>query len=441
LTGIQGETGVAGTRGETGSIGATGANGIRGQTGLQGVQGDTGVQGATGIGGIGATGIKGDTGFSGPQGATGVMGPQGLTGVAGAGLTGLRGETGVAGVQGATGIGIIGQTGIQGETGVMGLQGSTGIRGEVGAVGLQGHTGVAGIQGATGIGVQGIRGETGIIGIQGMTGVGSVGATGVVGIQGQTGLAGPQGDTGVGVHGQTGSQGSTGIAGAKGETGVQGLTGPSAPAVGVVYNTVSKYAVVTTAGEEVWIQTSSAVYTGLAWSRSTTSMTMTRSGHGHSVGDRVIVRNTNVDHQIALIDSITTNTFTFTTNDTGATLGIQGAYSLGFTYNHIGNPKTGGIMYAPTGDHADVQLISMRIRTGTRLGAIYTLKVPQSAINGGGSNTYMGDVYMPDFNVRFDTETMAAVASSMYVNNLGAGYSQFEFQALGTLSRFILLHF
>jgi hypothetical protein len=159
----------------------------------------------------------------------------------------------------------------------------------------------------------------------------------------------------------------------------------------------------------------------------------------------VIARNTNKDFQVALIDSTTLDSFSFSSTATDGTQGNSGAYSLGFTFSHIGAPKTGGTLYAPDGDHSDCQLMSIRIRTGSRAGTTYDLVVPDSAVNGAGGNTGLSDCYMPDFNVRTDSDNLSAVAATMTtgVTIVPTSYSTFEFGNLGSasISRFILAHF
>jgi hypothetical protein len=325
------------------------------------------------------------------------------------------GATGPQGSQGSTGP----SGGVQGATGIQGLQGATGIRGP------------SGIQGQTGFGINGTNGATGLQGVTGLPGLGETGSSGPIGatgIQGQTGIPGPVGSTG--------NQGITGIIGS---TGSQGLTGISAQTI--LFNPVSRYEVDSSSGSEVWVVSSSLVYNGIAWSRSGATLTVYRDAHGHSVGNRVIVRNANIDHQAVTIDSTTTNSFIITTTNTGPLSG-NGAYSMGFTFSTIGSPKTGGQVFAPTGDHPDCQLLSMRIRTGTRAGTIYDLIVPASAINGAGGNTDMANCFVPDFNVRTDTDNLPAVAATISTNIAGS-YSTFEFGNLGynSISRIITVHF
>ena len=304
------------------------------------------------------------------------------------------------------------------------VQGFTGVQGETG-FGIQGETGLPGPTG-----YQGPTGWQGLTGPQGL---------GLTGLPGVTGVEGPVGETGIQGYGTTGAQGETGaigITGSQGETGTSGQVSEQP-----FYNTVSRYSLVGSSGEEVWCVSSSTVFSGLSWTRSGTTLTINNTNHGHVSGNRVIIRNTNVDYQEGLIVSASTNFFTFTTSNTGATSGEGGAYSLGFTYSHVGSPKTGGTLYAPSGTHADCQLISLRIRTGGRSGTSYVLTVPEDAVNGAGANTSLGDCFIPDFNVRADTDNLSAVAATMVVNNAAAGYEVFTFSALGALSRFICLHF
>ena len=180
----------------------------------------------------------------------------------------------------------------------------------------------------------------------------------------------------------------------------------------------------------------------VSWSRSGTDLTITRTGHGHVTGNRVIIRNANIEYQSTLITSYTSNNFTVTTVDSGATSGDTATYLLGFTFSHTGVPKYGGTLSAPAGDHADVQLLSMRIRTGSRSSTTYDLIVPASSINGAGDNTSLADCYIPNFNVRFDSDTLAAVAATI-ATNISGSFTTFRFGNLGnsSLSRFILLHF
>jgi hypothetical protein len=298
--------------------------------------------------------------------------------------------------------------------------GIVGQRG-TGASGYSGRSGVSGFSGESNI-----SGFSGYSGESGYSGIGSTGLSGVSGYSGIPGIASASGYSGYSGAGQSGASGYSGIPGGFG--------------ISVVPNTVSRYQVFSTSGEEVWVVSSSAMYVSLAWSRSFTDLTINRTTHGHTIGDTVIIRNTNIDYQVATITSVATNSFIVTTTNTGLPSGTDGYYSLGFTFTHVGAPKTGGILQAPTGDFADCQLLTLRIRTGNRLSSSYTLVVPASAINGAGANTSLADSFIPDYSVRADANSLSAVGATIETN-IGGSYSTFKFGSLGTLSRIIILHF
>ena len=266
------------------------------------------------------------------------------------------------------------------------------------------------------------------------------------GIFGGTG-AGPQGSTGVdgatGAQGVTGSGGSTGIQGDTGAGGAMGATGVSGLSATQIPNNVSRYEVENEVGAEVWVTSVGTMYTNLTWSRTGTSLTVTSNSHGHAIGDRVLLRNVNLDYVSAIIASTTANTFTVSTTNIGPTNGTEARYSMGFTYFHdaFGPAKTGGTLVNPTGGEA--QVLSMRIRTGQRVGTTYDVIVPASVTNGAGQNLSLADVYIPQFQVRSDSNNLPAVAGTIAVDSGGSGFSTFRMGNLGpgSISRFILLQF
>lgn len=350
-----------------------------------------------------------------------------------------------------------GTGGVTGPMGITGIQGVTGIAG--GPTGVQGVTGVPGPTGPFG----GPQGETGLPGVTGPSG-GPQGATGLAGPQGETGLPGSKWYDGTGspsiglgsdgdyyldlstgdVYEKIGGvwilqgsiQGATGLAGPQGVTGVGG----AGSGIDTVFGVINRYEVEDKVNAEVWVTSSSVLFNNIPWTRTGTSLVVTRSSHNHSVGNRVILRNVNVDYVSATITATTLNTFTVSVPNSGALSGSAARYSLGFTYAHDVS-GTGGTLSAPTG--GEVQLLSMRIRTGERAGTTYDVIVPASVINGAGQNTSLSDVYIPSFSVRADSDTLPAIAATIAVNQLSMGYSTFRIGNLGvgTLSRFILLQF
>ena len=426
IQGLQGITGIGsqGIQGVTGSQGLTGIQGLQGITGWQGNEGNPGQQGVTGIQGVTGAGIQGATGI----GSQGIQGLTGIQGVTGAGIQGVTGFIGVTGFQGLTGS--------QGVTG-FGIQGATGLQGAggLGMTGVQGATG-AGIQGATGfIGVTGIQGVTGLLG---MTGAGAPGVTGLIGSTGIQGLTGIQGVTGFGLQGVTGLQGIQGATGSGGGGGGGSST---------EFNNISRYEAVSTSGQTVWISSSSTVLTGLTWSRSGTTLTITSSGHGRSNGDVVIVRNASQDNFAAAVTVIDGNNFSVTCSNSGGTSGSAAAYSLGFTYAHNSSTPgqiTSGTLTAPGG--GDVVLIGLHIylAASQRQTTTYDVILPQSATNGAGLNDSVNDLNVPVVVVRQMNNGTSTVMTSVgfsLANALGgSNYNDFQLAALGATTTPLSIH-
>jgi len=223
--------------------------------------------------------------------------------------------------------------------------------------------------------------------------------------------------------------------------GGQGATGMNA----FQYNSVSRYMAITTTGEEVWMTSSANVYSFLSWSRSGTSLTVTHFNHGLAIGDMVIVKNAHVSQVNGPITAVTANTFTITVQNTGDVSGASALYSAGFSYAHLSNPKTGGQIFLPHGTaNSDIQMLSMRIRTGLRAGTTYDLIVPVSTHNSFGANTSLSDTYIPNYSVRQDVDFLSAIGATITTNVDHVGdYTKFRFAnlGLGNQSRYIILDF
>jgi len=213
---------------------------------------------------------------------------------------------------------------------------------------------------------------------------------------------------------------------------------------GMQYNALSRYQVVSTALEEVWVTSSANVYSYLTWTRSGTDLTVTRFNHGLLPGDMVIVKYANVDMVNGAVISSTPDTFTLSTPNSGDPAGSAAVYTVGFSYVHIGSPKTGGSLFLPSGNNTDLILTSMRIRTGTRAGTVYDLTVPVSNFNTDGQNTYLGDTYVPNYSIRQDVDFLPAIGATISTgSSAGGSYTTFRFAnlGLGNQSRYIILDF
>jgi hypothetical protein len=167
---------------------------------------------------------------------------------------------------------------------------------------------------------------------------------------------------------------------------------------------------------------SATVNTGLSWTRSGTTLTITHSSHGRSNGDMVIIRNANADNFNATVTVINVNSFSVSTANSGAFSGSAAAYSLGFTSTSA--TSTGSTVTAPAG--GDVQLISMLISDS--MSGTYTLTLPTSSTNGAGSNTTIYDSYAPIFRTWISGSsltgsalTLTSSANVFSVSSIGSG--------------------
>lgn len=217
--------------------------------------------------------------------------------------------------------------------------------------------------------------------------------------------------------------------------------GGSSVYVPPIFNPINRYAMVSTSLQQVWATSSSTVKTNKTWSRDGTVLTLTSLNHGHQVGERVIIYQSNEEYQVRLIESVTTNSFTVTCADIGETSGTQAGYALGFTYAHnssVPGSIANGTMSAPVG--GDVRLLSLRMMLGanTRTTTNYIINFPASAINGIGQNTALEDSYIPIQSVRQMVAAMTAVAATLTTFHNGS-YASYQIAALPAVATGILV--
>ena len=502
--GGEGSVGPTGPQGPVGDAGPVGPQGLRGPAGPAGPQGNQGTQGAVGPastvpGPQGPIGPAGPQGVEGPAGTSGVAGPKGDKGDAGAtgsvGPAGAKGDIGLTGPAGDKGdIGLTGPAGAKGDKGDAGPAGADStVPGPAGATGPAGDKGDKGDAGPAST-IPGPAGETGPAGAKGDKGdagpagadstvPGPAGATGPAGDKGDKGDAGPAstvpgpaGETGP--QGLQGPQGEVGPQGPKGDPGsgggatqlseltdvegvpvdgyalafngttnkwepklISGGGGGDPVSVGDTYNTISKYVVEATPGIAVTMSSSSTVYANLTWARVGTTLTITKANHGRSVGDRVIVRNTNVDLQVALVAAVAAGTFSIVCANTGGVSGKMGAYSLGFTFAHNGaaGSITGGAITAPANANVVLLGVRMHLTANSRSANTYTLTVPASMDNGAGTNTGFDDIWIPMHAVKQDVNNLTAVNVTIAVNPGGAGYNVVQLIALPIVATGIIV--
>jgi hypothetical protein len=319
------------------------------------------------------------------------------------GTSGTSGTTGTSGTSGANGSsGTSGLTGTSGTSGATGTSGTSGTRGSSGSSGLSGTSGTSGLTGTSGTSAPGITS-------------GTSGNSGTSGSSGTSGLTGSSGTSGL-----TGTSGTSGLTGTSGITGTAGTSGTSAAGGSAIsYNNVSRYFVTgsgafgTTDGPNMFAVTSATVYTGLSWTRSTTSLTIADTTAAFSVGDCVVIRNANADNFYTTVTSVSAGvSFTVTTANSGGTSGAAAAYSAAIRTTSFTSGASDVTIACPSG--ADVQILGLLIQTGTRSsGGTVAITMPQSLTNGAGTDDAFGNQYYPIIRAQANGGTVTGATLSI----------------------------
>lgn len=147
------------------------------------------------------------------------------------------------------------------------------------------------------------------------------------------------------------------------------------------------------ATQVVEILSSGTVFTGIDWSRSSTTITITSPSHGLTNGDNVVVRNMgDTDYVYGAISGVTTNTFQITNAvGSGAVSGATGAYipAAGVT----GASTSAVTILSPSS--GNIQIQSIKVVTGTKTSSTFALTMPSSINNGAGANSSLLNMNPP----------------------------------------------
>ena len=134
------------------------------------------------------------------------------------------------------------------------------------------------------------------------------------------------------------------------------------------------------------------IESGLSWTRSSTTLTVTSTAHGLTTGDYVVLRGFNVDYVYVSITSTGANTFTCTVTDTGATSGSDGAYVPAFDVSSLS--ETALTIEAPSAGNC--QLLSAQVFINSSDTGTITVTVPSNALeNGAGENNSLDTRNVP----------------------------------------------
>jgi hypothetical protein len=154
---------------------------------------------------------------------------------------------------------------------------------------------------------------------------------------------------------------------------------------GTIYNSTVRY-VAYNSTQLVEILSTGTMYSGLSWSRSGATITITSTAHGLSNGDYVVVRNMgDTDYVYGAISSVTTDSFQITNAvSSGDTSGTAGAYIPAADATSV--TDDGATIGSPT--VGDIQIISIKVHFNTlKSGNTFDLTMPTSLTNGAGGNT------------------------------------------------------
>ena len=206
--------------------------------------------------------------------------------------------------------------------------------------------------------------------------------------------------------------------------------------ISTVYNTQIRYEALDNgnsgADGRVEILSTGTVYGGLTWSRSSTTLTITKEGHGLSTGDYIVIRNMSSDYTYVSVTALE-DTLTCTVANSGGTSGTEGAYIPAFkatSYSEngvtISSPNTG-----------NCQVDSIQVTTPTKTNSNFNMIMPSSISNGAGGNNslyYQNPPLVQVWALNNGNQNTTAVITLNTSNN----FNQFEVGGLASLVKSLI---
>ena len=136
------------------------------------------------------------------------------------------------------------------------------------------------------------------------------------------------------------------------------------------------------------------IESGLSWSRSSTTISITSTAHGLTSGDYVVVRNMgDTDYVYGTISNVSTNSFDITNAvNSGDTSGTAGVYIPAFDVSSLS--ETALTIEAPSS--GNVQLLSVQVFINSSDTGTITVTLPSNALeNGAGENNSLSTRNVP----------------------------------------------
>ena len=169
------------------------------------------------------------------------------------------------------------------------------------------------------------------------------------------------------------------------------------------------------------ILSTGTIYSGLDWTRSSTTLTIASPSHGLSNGDYVIIRNMSEDYSYLAVSNATTDTFDVTVAASGAAEGSLGAYIPAARVTSV--TEAGATIISPT--VGNIQIQSIKVITGVKSTTAFALTMPSSIDNGAGANSSLTNMNPPLVS-SYRLDTGGFNASATMVLNTTSNFNVFN---------------
>ena len=213
-----------------------------------------------------------------------------------------------------------------------------------------------------------------------------------------------------------------------------GLTGVSGgDGISEIYNNVIRYEALdlgnSGADGRIEILSSGTAYGKLSWSRSSTTLSITKTGHGLSNGDYIVLRNVNTDYLYASASNVTSNAFDVTgVPNSGGILGTTGYYVPAAKATLF--DENGATISSPSS--GSIQIQSIQITTPTKSNTTFVLTMPTSISNGAGDNNSLY-YQVPPINQVWNLSNGGQNTSAVITLNTSTNFNQFSIGGLTNL--------
>ena len=176
------------------------------------------------------------------------------------------------------------------------------------------------------------------------------------------------------------------------------------------------------------ILSTGTIYSGLDWTRSSTTLTITSPSHGLVNGDYVVIRNMSEDYSYLAVSNVATDTFDVTVADSGGIIGSLGAYIPAARVSSA--TEAGATIVSPS--TGNIQIQSIKVITGVKSTTGFALTMPNSIDNGAGANSSLTN-QNPPLLAAYRLDTGGFNASATMILNTASNFNVFNVSNLTNL--------